>query len=372
MASAERHQEIADWLRLEQTPGVGPATARKLLAAFGLPSNIFAADPVALRDVVPARVADALLEPVSDTTSALIDKTLTWAQAPGNHVLLLGDPAYPSSLLQTFDPPLVLYAKGRLALLTAPAIAVVGSRNATAQGMANAERFAEALSQSGLGIISGLALGIDAAAHRGGLKGAGGTVAVIGTGPDIVYPSRNHRLAHEIAAEGCLLSEYPLGTPAIAANFPRRNRIISGLSRGVLVVEAAAQSGSLITARLALEQGRDVFAIPGSIHSPLSKGCHLLIKQGAKLVESAQDVLEEIGALAAACRASTEDPDAGKPADDVMTSQVLQALGHDPAPVDVLAMRSGLDIASLSTALLHLEMENRVELLPNGNYRRIV
>ena len=288
--SGARVDEIAAWIRLEQTPGVGPETARKLLAAFGPPEQLFSLSFSTLQKAGSERIARALAGAPSDATLARIDLTLQWLAQPGNHLLTLADPGYPAALFDIPDPPLMLYVKGRLALLSAPSLAVVGSRTATAQGIANAEKFSEALSQAGLTIVSGMALGIDTAAHQGGLRGAGSTVAVIGTGADIVYPARNRGLAHLIADGGCIVSEYPLGMPAIASNFPRRNRIISGLARGVLVIEAAAQSGSLITARMAAEQGRDVFAIPGSIHSPLAKGCHQLIKQGAKLVESAQDV----------------------------------------------------------------------------------
>ena len=239
-------------------------------------------------------MAEALCAPVAPATVAQIERTVAWLAQPGNHVLTLADAAYPARLLEIADPPTLLYAKGRIDLLSAPSVAVVGSRNATAAGLENAEQFSAALVEAGWTVVSGLALGIDTAAHRGSLKAvtaasavAAATVAVVGTGLDIVYPSRNRALAHQIAEAGCILSEYPLGMPAIAANFPRRNRLISGLSRGVLVVEAAARSGSLITARMAAEQGRDVFAIPGSMHSPLSRGCHQLIRQGAKLVESA-------------------------------------------------------------------------------------
>jgi DNA processing protein len=294
-AQSERATELAQWIRLAQTPGVGTETGRRLLRAFSMPERIFSASFSMLREVVSDRVAHALLAPPSDEAQSQIDKTLAWAEQPANHVITLADDAYPKALLNIPDPPLMLYMKGRLDLLSRPALAVVGSRNATTQGVANAEKFSETLSQNGLAIVSGLALGIDAAAHQGGLRGSGSTIAVIGTGADIVYPARNRTLAHRIAAEGCIINEYPLGMPAVAANFPRRNRIISGLAHGVLVIEAAAQSGSLITARMAGDQGRDVFAIPGSIHSLLSKGCHLLIKQGAKLVESAQDILEELG-----------------------------------------------------------------------------
>ena len=365
---------IATWIRLEQTAGVGPETARKLLSAFGLPGNIFSADFSSLRKIVSERVAQALTAPLSTKTAALIDKTLAWADQPGNHVLTLADDGYPHSLLNIPDPPLVLYAKGRQDLLCSPSIAIVGSRNATAQGIANAEQFSKVLSEAGLTIVSGMALGIDAAAHQGGLDGnQGSTVAVIGTGADIVYPARNRGLAHRIAEEGCLLSEYPLGMPAIAANFPRRNRIISGLARGVLVVEAAAQSGSLITARMATEQGRDVFAIPGSIHSPLSKGCHLLIKQGAKLVESAQDILEELSQYAPAL-ATPHSRVIGvkerRPASS-NADPLLAAIGFDPTDVDALALCTGLNIAALNEQLLTLELEGVVELLPNGSYRRL-
>lgn len=372
MTDTARPQELALWLRLEQTPGVGPETARKLLAAFGLPEHIFATGFAALQQVVSQRVAQALLAAPSAATLALIDKTLEWSMQPGNYALTLADAAYPPALLEIADPPLLLYAKGRLELLAAPSVALVGSRNATAQGVANADQFAQALSQAGLAVISGLALGIDAAAHQGGLRGAGSTVAVIGTGADIVYPARNRSLAHQIAASGCIVSEYPLGMPAIAANFPRRNRIISGLARGVLVVEAALQSGSLITARMAAEQGREVFAIPGSIHSPLSKGCHLLIKQGAKLVESAQDILEELhhAGPAAAAGAGARQPARPNPKDP-LASQLLAAMGFDPVQIDALAQRSGFDIATLSSHVLLLELDGLVERLPDGAYRRL-
>lgn len=364
---------LADWIRLEQTSGVGAETARKLLAAFGLPHNIFAAGFAALNKIVSERVARALLSPPSAQTIALIERTEEWAGAPGNRVLTLADADYPQALLDIPDPPVMLYAKGRLELLSGPALAVVGSRNATAQGVSNAEKFSESLSQAGLTIVSGMALGIDAAAHQGAIRasqgGGGSTVAVIGTGADIVYPARNRALAHQIAEVGCIVSEYALGTPAIAANFPRRNRIISGLARGVLVIEAAAQSGSLITARMAAEQGRDVFAIPGSIHSPLAKGCHLLIKQGAKLVESAQDILEELKYLnVARTVVASAQPSSSV---DATLLPLLAAMGFDPVAADVLASRCGLDAAALSGQLLVLEMEGLVEVLPGGIYRRL-
>ncbi len=367
MAEPGREQELAQWIRLEQTPGVGNEFARKLLAAFGLPANIFSATPAALLQIVPQHLASALLAPPSDATQRLIAQTREWLAEEDNHLLTLADAAYPRSLLEISDPPLMLYVKGRTELLARPALAVVGSRNATAQGIANAEKFSEALSCAGLTIVSGLALGIDTAAHVGGLRGSGSTIAVIGTGADIVYPARNRTLAHRIAAEGCIVSEYALGSGARRANFPRRNRLISGLAHGVLVVEAAAQSGSLITARVAGEQGRDVFAIPGSIHSPLAKGCHQLIKQGAKLVESAQDVLEELGqqnlAIPLPCAPTAPSPPA--------TSPLLRALGYDPVDIDTLAVRCRLGIADLSAQLLALELEGRVEMLAGGMVRRL-
>lgn len=366
---------FAEWIRLEQTSGVGLETARKLLGVFGLPENIFCASFSALQKVVPERIAHALSAPVSEQTQTLIDKTLGWAGQPGNIVLTLADVHYPKALLDIADPPLLLYVKGRLDLLTNISLAIVGSRNATAQGISNAEKFAEVLSQAGLTIVSGMALGIDTAAHQGSLRAGqnnsstGSTIAVIGTGADIVYPARNRTLAHQIAHEGCIISEYPLGMPAIAANFPRRNRIISGLARGVLVVEAAAQSGSLITARMALEQGRDVFAIPGSIHSPLSKGCHQLIKQGAKLVESAQDILEELGHHKSD-RSSTTVASLQDSVDPVK-QKLLTAIGYDPVDMNLLADRVGLDAATLSAQMLELELEGLIEMLPGAIYRRL-
>lgn len=361
--------DFFSWLRLEQTPGVGPGTACKLLAGFGLPEHIFTASYEALCSVVTPKIARALLLPPHADFLRLSEITQSWAMQPGNYVVTLADTLYPPALLEIPDPPLMLYVKGRPEILRQSGIGVVGSRNATAQGIRNAEQFSEVLSHAGLTISSGLAAGIDAAAHQGALRGIGSTIAVIGTGADIVYPARNRLLAHQIAAEGCIVSEYSLGTPAIASNFPRRNRIISGLTKGVLVVEAAAQSGSLITARMAADQGREVFAIPGSIHSPLAKGCHQLIRQGAKLVESAQDILEELqlslpqatvvaGSLPIA---ATADASAG----------LLALMGYDPVPLDVLALRADLDVASLTGQLLELELCGQIESLPGGMFRRL-
>lgn len=369
MTRTDRAKELAHWLRLEQTTGVGAGTGRKLLSAFGLPENIFSASLAALQQVVSERIAHALAAPLSDDMRRRIDTTIEWAGQPGNQVLTLADPSYPEALLAIADPPLLLYVKGRHELLCGPILAIVGSRNASVQGANNAEKFSEALSQAGLTIVSGMALGIDTAAHRGGLRGKGATIAVIGTGADIIYPARNRSLAHQIAAEGCIVSEYPLGTPAIGTNFPRRNRIISGIARGVLVIEAAAQSGSLITARMAAEQGREVFAIPGSIHSPLSKGCHQLIKQGAKLVESAQDVLEELGNYVPVRQAAV--PAQLSDARDSRADRLLATMGFDPVDIDMLAARCQLDAAAINALLLELEMHGLVEMLPDGMYRRL-
>lgn len=358
----------AAWLRLSLAEGVGPASVRRLLAVFGLPGRIWRASHHELAAVVGPVIAAAVLKPLAPRQQARLAATLAWLQLPGHAILTLADADYPAALLQIPDPPPLLYLRGNPALLHNQALAVVGSRNATAQGLAHAARFSEELSRTGLTIVSGLALGIDAAAHEGGLRGIGSTVAVIGTGIDIDYPPRHRALAQRIAEQGCIVSEYALGTPPLAPNFPRRNRLISGLSRAVLVVEAAAQSGSLITARMAAEQGRDVFAIPGSIHAPLAKGCHQLIRQGAKLVETTQDILEEFAgthAVAVASRAVAVDDV------DPASSLVLQAMGHDPIDADTLATRCALDVAALAGLLLTLELAGHIELLPGAQYRRL-
>lgn len=357
------HSDLAAWLRLTLAPGLGGEGQRKLLETFGLPRDVFAASPLRLAECLGPKLTDTLLNHDSD---AEVEAALVWAGQPGNRILTLADADYPRQLLETADPPCLLYVKGRIDLLSRPALAVVGSRNATPQGVDNAESIARAASQAGLTIVSGLALGCDAAAHRGGLSGPGSTVAVIGTGADRIYPARNQALAHSIVDHGAIVSEFPLGTPPLAGNFPRRNRVIAGLARGVLVVEAADRSGTLITARLAGEQGRDVFAIPGSIHSPLSKGCHKLIKQGAKLVESAQDILEEMGLEADAVATSA----AADRLDD-SSSQVLAALGYDPCSIDTLLDRSGLTADALYPILLSMELEGRIATLPGGLYQRI-
>lgn len=358
--------ELASWLRLTLIPGIGGEARRALLKACGLPQAIFEAGPEALSAIIDSALAERLLR---HECAADIEAALAWAALPGNHLLTLADADYPQSLLSSDDPPLLLYAKGNSATLNRPMLAVVGSRNATAQGVRDAEAFARALGDSGLTIVSGLALGIDAAAHRGALATAAGTVAVIGTGADRLYPAKNEALARTIAEKGVVLSEFPLGTAALASNFPRRNRIIAGLGLGTLVVEAALRSGSLITARLAAESGREVFAIPGSIHSPLSRGCHQLIRQGAKLVESAQDILEELRWEAPpAARTPGEGTSA---APNGSEEQVLAFLGHAPCAIDTLSARSGLTPADLLAMLLPMELAGRVAQLPGGLYQRL-
>ena len=355
-----RDPGLAAWLTLCLCPRLAPSRIRRLLKAFGLPQQVLAADAAALALVAGAEVASALKSP---PLAAAVEQALRWASVAGHHVITLADANYPAPLLEIGDPPPLLYAHGDAGLLGRPGLAMVGSRNATAQGMRNAEAFARSFSNSGLTIVSGLALGIDAAAHRGGLAGAGATIAVLGTGVDVVYPAGNAALHADIAERGLLLSEFPLGTPALAGNFPRRNRLISGLARGCVVVEAALASGSMITARQAGEQGREVFAIPGSIHSPLSKGCHALIKQGAKLVETAEDVLAELGGWRL--------PAAPEPA-PAQAEGLLAHLGFDPVDIDALCARSGLPAEQVSAQLLHLELEGQIAALPGGRYQRLI
>ena len=356
---------LASWLKLTLTPGLGAGSIRALLQQFGLPQEVFQKSYAELARHAPA---EALRAFDSERVKQAVDATLAWAKRPENHVITLADQAYPRTLLEIPDPPTVLYAVGRVALLQGDKLAIVGSRNATSQGERNAESFAKTLGEAGLTIVSGLAMGIDAAAHRGGLGTSGSTITVLGTGVDVVYPRRNEDLAAAIAKEGLLLSEFPLGTPPVAHNFPRRNRLISGLGRGCLVVEAAAASGSLITARLAADQGRDVFAIPGSIHSPLSKGCHALIKAGAKLVESADDILAELSGFQRTGFASTVVEDDDRSSE---LSCLLKFMGHDPVDVDWLCVQAGLSAEQVSSELLRLELAGRIAALPGGLYQRL-
>jgi DNA processing protein len=355
------------WIALTQIPGLGNADIRQLLTVFGTPDHIFGASAHQLKTVVSNVIAAKIMQGIP---TELIQPTLDWLQKDNRHLVTLADTTYPQSLLQISNPPTVLYAIGQLHWLNHAAIAVIGSRHATPQGEKNAENFAENLCNQGLCIVSGLALGIDGAAHRGALKSNGGTIAVVGTGLDIVYPAKHRALAHQIAERGLIVSEFPLGTPSKAQNFPRRNRIISGLSLGCLVVEANVDSGSMITARLATEQGREVFAIPGSIHSPVSKGCHQLIKQGAKLVESSTDILEDLKHLL-----PKQSSLNGQVKTDESSSEanlVLSCMGFDAISFDALLEASGLTTETLSSMLMILELEGRVTTLAGSNYQRLI
>jgi DNA processing protein len=358
------------WFRLLEAPGLGREGARRLLAAFGSPDAVLAADEAAWREAAGGRCARALATepPEFDTRLAAARAWLDGGAERG--VLTLADAAYPPLLLQTADPPLLLYVQGDVSLLARPSVAVVGSRRPTAQGRDNARAFARALADEGLVVVSGLAQGVDGAAHEGALGGAAGTVAVVGTGLDRVYPAAHRALAHRIVERGLIVSEYAPGTPAVPENFPLRNRIIAGVSLGTLVVEAAIRSGSLITARLASEAGREVFAIPGSIHSPQAKGCHWLIQQGAKLVESAADIVDELAGLRRTAPPVTSDEQALTSDDDEAADPVLAALGGDPVTLDALQARTGWPTAELVARLMDLELDGEVARLPGGLYQR--
>ena len=357
---------LASWLQLTITPGLGAAAIRGMLREFGLPESVLSRSRADLARYATPAALEALH---SDDVAAAVRRAIEWVEQPQHFIVTLADTQYPRGLLEISDPPVLLYAVGRLELLQGASLAVVGSRNASAQGESNAESFARVLSESGLTIVSGLALGIDAAAHRGGLAGPGSTIAVLGTGIDVVYPRRNGELSREIAQRGLLVSEFPLATPPAAYNFPRRNRLISGLTRGCLVVEAALASGSLITARAAADQGREVFAIPGSIHSPLYKGCHALIKAGAKLVESADDVLAELSGFRRSGYASTTAPVLDASGTD--ETALLARMGHEPVDIDSLCSIAGMSPEQVSAELLRLELDGRVTALPGGLYQRL-
>jgi len=368
--------ERAAWLRLLLTPNLGPRAARHLLGVFGLPQHVLSAGRAALREHIADDLADQLASEPTDAVAAALAKSESWLAGPGDRWLMtFADSDYPPALLETPDPPPVLFAWGARTALAPPGVAIVGSRSCTQQGRETAVVFAQALAHTGLAIVSGLAAGIDAAAHRGALQAAeegapATTIAVAGTGIDVIYPSSQRALTEAIRQRGLVLSEFAPGMPALAHNFPRRNRIIAGLARGVLVVEAALRSGSLITARLAADFGREVLAIPGSIHSPTARGCHRLIKEGAKLVENARDVLEELrmdGALLA--RARRGETTGGALSDQ--QRRLLDALGRDPVSLDQLAARCAADAGTISATLLELELAQHVERLPGNRYQRL-
>ncbi|HEX7750596.1 MAG TPA: DNA-processing protein DprA [Bordetella sp.] len=374
MPLTHTHDELSAWLRLSLEPDLGPSLAYALLSALGEPAQIYARRAAELMRHVPQSLALQLASEPLGEIAEKIETTLRWVEEPGRHILTLADPAYPRQLLTIADPPLLLYVAGDPAQLSKPGLAVVGARSATPGGAENARAFSRHLAAQGWSVVSGLALGIDGAAHEGALaagpEGAG-TVAVMGTGIDRIYPAAHRDLAHRIAAHGALISELPLGTQVRAFNFPRRNRLVAGLARGVLVVEAAKQSGSLITARLAAESGREVFAIPGSIHSPLSRGCHALIRQGAKLVETAQDITDELGLPTPDARPAPAARSVQARSPAAPESPLLHALGHDPLHLDALQARTGLDTATLQAQLLELELAGHVARLDDGRFQRL-
>lgn len=351
------------WIALHLVPTIGAEAIRSLLTAFSTPRRVLEQDKASLARVVGERRASAI---VAGADATQIQATLDWLADDANQLLTLADDDYPPWLLEIANPPTLLYLKGRRELLRQTCMAVVGSRNATPGGVQNAESFSQALSAAGLTVVSGMAMGIDAAAHRGGLAAAASTIAVVGTGLDLVYPARNKALAHQISSQGLIVSEFALGTPALAANFPRRNRIISGLARGVLVVEAALASGSLITAREAAEQGREVFAIPGSIHSPFCKGTHQLIKQGAKLVDDVHDIFDELawsGGLPALSPVEVSKVESH--------TSLMNALGYDAVTIDELCSRMSTPPDALISQLIELELDGRVAQLPGSRYQRL-
>jgi DNA processing protein len=363
-------ETLIDWLTLYHAPGIGPASYHQLLEHFPDPADILNAASGQLRQFgLPDSSIDALRQP--DSTA--IERDLEWQAKPGNRILTCRDPDYPALLQEISNPPPLLYIHGNVEVLQEPQLAMVGSRNPTAAGRQTAVDFARHLSAAGLVITSGLALGIDAAGHQGALDAGAPTIAVMGTGLDRVYPAGNRDLARRIAGIGVLVSEFPPGTPPRAEHFPRRNRIISGLSLGTLVVEAAIRSGSLISARYALEQGREVFAIPGSIHNPLARGCHHLIRQGAKLVETAQDIMDELGPLATAfdptAMPATDQDTQPQLADDY--AQLLESIGFENTSVDMLVETTHLTPAEVSSMLLQLEMNGYIAASPGGFYNRL-
>lgn len=366
---AQTADELRCWLRLIRCHGLGPAGLDKLFQALGSAEAIVGASRATWTATgVPAAAWEALQQ--VDAERVVLD--IEWCAPEGRGLLTPDQASYPRALLELEGAAPPLFYRGDLELLAMPQIAVVGSRNATPQGIEIAENFAAELSQRGLIITSGLALGVDAAAHRGALAASGLTIAVCGTGLDRVYPARNRELAEGIDRSGLLISEFPPGTSPRPENFPRRNRLISGLSLGVLVVEAARNSGSLITARQAAEQGREVFAIPGSIHNPLARGCHTLIRSGAKLVESVDDILEEIGGKVGQWLKQAPSPNATAPAQAPHAQQaLLDQMGDHPQTVDELVARTGLSVEVLSPILLSLELEGRIATVPGGAVMRV-
>lgn len=352
------HTAVVDSLRLSLIIGISPRTLAGLLARFGTARQVLDAPFAEVAACAGLETAQAL---ALGPDARLVERSLRWGERPGHHMVPLGDDAYPAALREITDPPLLLYARGRIDLMRASCFAIVGARSASSQGREDARAFARALSDAGLCIVSGLAHGVDAAAHHGGLEGRSSSIAVMGTGPDVIYPGDNRDLALRLADSGCLLTEFCLGMPPLAENFPRRNRLISGLSRGVLVIEANARSGSLITARFAAEQNREVFALPGSIHSTLSKGCHKLIKDGAKLTEGVADILGELGLEIAASPKVARAP---------RSHPLLVAMGFDPVSLDQMTERTGMTAAAIAAQLSLFEIDGTISALPGGRFQR--
>lgn len=361
-------EELRGWLSLIRCPGLGARATIDLIGRYGGAADAVSVGAAAWQSVGVSR---EIWNALGELDPALIESDRAWCAAPGRGLIPWTDPRYPARLREISSAPPALFYRGDPDLLDLPQLAIVGSRNATPQGLETAEGFAAELARRGLVITSGLAFGVDGAAHRGALAAQGYTIAVCATGLDRVYPARHKALAEQIEREGLLLSEFAPGTAPRAEHFPRRNRLISGLSLGVLVIEAARESGSLITARLAAEQGREVFAIPGSIHNVMARGCHQLIRQGAKLVESVDDILEEIGGqIGEWTRRTVEAPREVK-LEPHRHQGVIDALGDHPQSLDVLVEKLGMSVDVLSTALLELELEGLVSAAPGGRVMRI-
>lgn len=384
--------ELIAWLRLSLEPDIKPSKIRLLLSIFGLPQNIYQASVGSLAAYIDPALAAAMRQAPTPAIQAIIDKTIKWLDGDNNYILSLADENYPKALLDLKDPPIIIYAQGQLDTLKQNMLAIVGARSSTPQGNENAHAFALYLAQRNWCIVSGLASGIDTHAHLGALqaKHSISTLAILGTGIDVIYPSSNKKLAQSISKNGLIISEFPMGTPAIPTNFPRRNRLVAALSKGIIIVEAATRSGSLITARLAGELGREVYAIPGSIHSPLSRGCHKLIKQGAKLVESGQDIIEELGQNQldlfknsnpktkgpGLTNTTTNDnqtiPNETQASNKLSDKQnaLLKALGYEYSDIDMLLARTNWPINQLMEQLTLLELEGLISRTTNGQYIR--
>ncbi|MTI62947.1 DNA-processing protein DprA [Methylophaga sp.] len=364
--STNKQDALACWIALQRVPGLGPVTFTRLLEQYGSPAEILR-QPKQLTGV-SEKVMDGIRKPDWQQVEA----DMAWLDQDNRHLITYDDARYPPLLREISDPPMLLYVQGDASLLSQWQLAIVGSRSPSPSGRNTAYDFARYLATGGLTIASGLAAGIDGAAHKGALAAGGKTLAVVATGLDRVYPAQHRDLAHQIVEQGAMVSELPLGTSPRPELFPRRNRIISGLSLGTLIVEAALKSGSLITARMAMEQAREVFAIPGSIHNPLSRGCHQLIREGAKLVETADDILEELGALAGVNIPEAEIEEAGSSSHEKDGDYriLFEHLGFDPIPIDKLIENSGLTADAVSSMLLLLELEGEVASLPGGRYVR--